>query len=243
MRFGRLLRVTRRIAMGVGGVVGGTAWLALFESGCASLPRIAPVASVAERQAIEAECLAVFPAPPWSASHAMDASLPLGHSAVLIGVTKLSDEAIQSLLLSPEGLVLFDATLQRGAISVHRAVSPLDHPGFAEGLMADVRTAFLRPGPGASVVGHAGSGRPVCRGFGADGEARDVEVVSSDAATIRHYRHQSLVRQVDLLGARTDGFTPDLVIRVPGPMGYTLRLHLLDHERPAELGPRSPAPP
>lgn len=228
--------------------------LLALESGCASLPRITPAASTAERQSLDATCGAVFPSPPWSASHTIDASLPFGKSAFLVGVTKVSSDGIQSVLLSPEGMVLFDATMQRGAISVHRAVSPFDHAGFADGLMADVRNTFVRPGSTSELVGHAASGRPICRFRGpsdeptasgkvtASGEVSDIELTGPDAVTIRNYRGQSLVRQIDLLGPRTEGFFPDLIIRAPGTMGYTLRLHLIDHEQAAENPPRSNAP-
>ena len=69
-----------------------------------------------------------------------------GPVSTVIGVTSLAGDEISCALMTVEGLTLFAAVFKTGAEpEVRRAVPPFDRPGFARGLMADVRTIFVQP--------------------------------------------------------------------------------------------------
>ena len=91
-------------------------------------------------------CYAIFPAEPWESVHQIEATIR-GGSSSLLGVTKgePSERRLQSLLLTPEGFILFDAELSEDGIAVRKAVAPFDSPAFARGLMEDVALLFLPP--------------------------------------------------------------------------------------------------
>ena len=91
-------------------------------------------------------CYAIFPAKPWESVHRLEAMIR-GGSSSLLGITKgePSERRFESLLLTPEGFILFDAERREDGIAVRKAVAPFDSQAFARGLMEDVTLVFLPP--------------------------------------------------------------------------------------------------
>jgi hypothetical protein len=199
-------------------------------AGCSALPRITLVHTPAERAAITQACRRTFPQIPWSATHAIDARLPLGQDALLVGATRMDAETLRAVLMSPEGIVLFDATSRGDVITVHRALPPLDGPSFAEGLVGDVRQTFAAPVGPPTAVGRTEGGTAVCRYQAGDGKTTDVEVDGGAPKRIRAFDGSSVVREIQLVGSADDGFYPEVVLRTPGMGGYTLKMRLISHE-------------
>jgi hypothetical protein len=197
---------------------------------CAHLPPLAPVDANQARSAAE-RCRQAFPVQPWRATHTIFAALPFGQNSELIGVTAASAEGMHSILLSPEGLSLFDGVQRAtGGLLVHRAVPPFDRPDFAASLMADVGNAFLSPAGAPVAIGTYASGATVCRWSPPAGETTDVELGEGGPRAIRTYRALHVTREILLVGAGDKGFFPLVVLRVPGPGGYELEMRLVDHE-------------
>src|SRR5512139_946787 len=92
-------------------------------------------------------CYAIFPAEPWESVYKLEATIRGGGSFSLLGVTKgePSERRLQSLLLTPEGFILFDAELRDGEMAVRKALAPFDSPAFAGGLMENVSLLSLPP--------------------------------------------------------------------------------------------------
>jgi hypothetical protein len=203
-------------------------------SGCAGLPAVVPARTPGERQEIASACRGAFPTGWWGASHSIDASLPLGNNVLFIGVTSVQTDGMHNVLLSPEGVAVFDATLLGDTIRIKRALAPFNRPGFSEGLVDDVRSTFLAPAGAPSLVGHGESGSGVCRWQIADDKTTDVELVGPRPRWIRNFKGRSLVREVSLSGEPENGFFPDVLLRVPGMAGYSLRMRLISHETGAD---------
>ncbi len=108
-------------------------------------------------------CYAIFPREPWESVHRIEATVR-GGSSSLLGVTKgePSERRLQSLLLTPEGVILFDAELSEGRIAVRKAVAPFDSPAFARGLMEDVSLLFLPPQVKPIAWGKETDGTMIC---------------------------------------------------------------------------------
>ena len=96
--------------------------------------------------------------------HRIEATIKGGGSSSLLGVTKgePSERRLQSLLLTPEGFILFDAELSEGGIAVRKAVAPFDSPAFARGLMEDVTLLFLPPQVKPTAWGKETDGTMIC---------------------------------------------------------------------------------
>jgi hypothetical protein len=209
-------------------------WLLLLVASCGHLPPLSE--AYQNRTATIALCRQAFPPQPWRATHTLFASLPLGYNGALVGVTVADREGLHAMLLSPEGVTLFDATNQVGRdarasrLVIRRAVPPLDRPDFAAGLMADVGNAFLPPPGEPAAIGRSTTGRIVCRWVPSNGDATEVELGATGPARIRTYRGVRPSREIELLGTPDRGFFPEVRLTVPGAGGYTLDMKLVDRE-------------
>ena len=204
----------------------------LLSASCAHLPLLAPV-DASHAQAAAERCKQAFPAQPWRATHTIFAALPFGQNSQLLGVTAVGSEGLHSILLSPEGITLFDGVQKSGPVAglvVQRAVPPFDRPDFALCLMADVGNAFLSPAGPPAAIGTYKTGETVCRWAPPGGEVTDVALASDGPRTIRTYRDLRATREILLVGTATNGFYPLVVLRVRGAGGYELEMRLVDRE-------------
>jgi hypothetical protein len=204
--------------------------LLLVGTSCASRPPLVALPPDAQASAA-ARCQQAFPRQPWRATHTLVASLPTGLASGLIGVLSAGSDGLRAVLLSPEGIRLFDGVQRHGGsggLTILRAVPPLDHSDFAPTLMADVGAAFLPPA-GLPAVGTNAAGATVCR-FGRSGpDATEVELGRDGPVRIRSYRNAQVVREIALSGSPDRGFFPHL--RLVAPLaGYTLDITLVDHD-------------
>ena len=140
---------------------------------------------------------------------------------------------LRAVLMSVEGLTLFDATAAGADLTVHRAVPPLDDPDFGAGLVADVALALLAPqGPGP-LPGRLPDGRAACRHLRADGAVLDLlPAAAAEPARVDRYAvNEDLIRRVvfeDPGGAL--GLAGRIRLTAPGVVGYRLELTLLEAE-------------
>src|SRR5450631_1245141 len=204
--------------------------LLLSTAACAHLPALRPVDAESAKDA-GARCQQAFPAQPWHATHTIFASLPFGQNSGLIGVTAAEAGALHAVLVSPEGVTLFDGT-QRGGVplKIDRAVPPFDRAAFAASLMADVGNVYLSPAGPPTAIGTYLSGATVCRWSPPDRETTDVELAADGPRAIRTFRGVRLSREILLLGTPDKGFYPLVVLHVPGTGGYQLEMRLIEHE-------------
>lgn len=206
----------------------------LAAAGCAGLPRIRPAAAAA-RLRLADRCAALLPARPLRAVHAIDAELPLDGASSLLGVSLIdpSGRRLRAVLISVEGLTLFDASAGPAGLRIHRAVPPLDDPEFGLGLVADVGLLLLRP-PGEPVaVGRRAGGRGVCRYRGGAGGWIDLlpAAAAAPARIERWGADRRLRRSAELSRGRDPhGLARRVELSAPGLAGYRLVLELLEAE-------------
>jgi hypothetical protein len=207
--------------------------LSVLGLGCAHLPELMPL--VEGSKAAAEKCRNAYPRQPWRASHTIFATLPFGGHGALVGVTAVDPAGLHAVLLSPEGISLFDG-LQNNRnpldpeLRVDRAVPPFDRPAFAAGLMADVGHAFLPPAGEPTAIGRNQTGATVCRWIPERGDSTDVQLGPDGSWAIRTFRGTRLSREISLLGTPANGHFPLVVLAVPGVGGYRLEMRLVDHE-------------
>jgi hypothetical protein len=207
--------------------------LVLLSAACAHLPTLSPIAE--DPSTVAQRCRQAYPHQPWRATHTIFASLPFGNNGGLVGVTAVGPEGLRSVLLSPEGVTLFDG-LQNNRnplapeLHLDRAVPPFDRPAFAASLMADVGNAFLPPAGAPTAIGRYRTGETVCRWTPERGETTDIQLDKDGPRAIRTFLRLHLTREVFLVGTPTAGFYPVVILSVPGAAGYRLEMQLIDHE-------------
>jgi hypothetical protein len=197
---------------------------------CARLPKILPVTGADPSEPAEV-CGRIFPAGEWQLLHSIEADLPGGRRSVMMGLTVLSSRlrSNRSVIMSLEGFVVFDGEVSQG-LTVHRALPPFDSPGFAEGLMADIRLIFFQP-EGSAECGKLTDGSTVCRYKNPDGGVVDIVLRSTGTCeSLRYDREQRLIRTVRVpADARTgDGMPQTIELTARGEQSYKLVMTLLE---------------
>jgi hypothetical protein len=175
-------------------------------------------------------CYAIFPAGPWESVHKIEAAIGRGNSSSLLGVTKgePSERRLQSVLLTPEGFILFDAELSEGGIAVRKAVAPFDSPAFGRGLMEDVSLLFLSPQVKPTTWGKETDGRMTCNWESPD-ESRTEITGSMDGGwrILRRDKRGNVIKKVVLNGPFVNGLASRVELRAFKQASYTLRITLL----------------
>ncbi len=174
-------------------------------------------------------CYAAFPAGPWESVHRIEATIR-GGSSSLLGVTKgePSERRLQSLLLTPEGFILFDAELQDGEMAVRRAMAPFDSPAFAGGLMEDVSLLFLPPKDEPTGWEKKTDGTMICNWRGPDDSHTEVTgSMESGWRILRQDKHGKVIREVVLNGPFVNGLASHMKLRAFKPASYSLQMTLV----------------
>ncbi|MFV0436048.1 MAG: hypothetical protein ACK5PS_01445 [Desulfopila sp.] len=190
-----------------------------------------PAAMTAEEAAVAAPVL--FPEGHWQFVHDIRFVVDGGGGGSAIGVLDLDDQAIGCVLMTVEGLVLFAGrSVDNGPVEVSRAQAPFDRPGFAAGLLDDIRLIFRQPA-GNGQRGHLADGVAVLRHQQGD-LVTDILQRDDDCWTVESYRRGEKQRTVRARNCRVIDATTipgDIELVNRGRLGYTLYLHLLSAER------------
>ena len=198
-----------------------------------SLPVLSPLPS-----GRPASCQPIFPQGDFQFVHLIAFSMAGGNHGSAMGVTVIRNQTIETALMTVEGLVLFAATLN-SRLTVSRAVPPFDKPGFAEGLMGDVRAIFLQP-EGEMETGTLADGTPVCRISDQSGQVTDSlsseqfcrqrDIYSRTEDGSMRLRRQIIGRDCSVLLAGTD-IPVKLSLTSQENRGYSLDMTLISAEK------------
>jgi hypothetical protein len=211
-------------------------WLAalLLAASCAMPQRDVPpqIMPVADSVIMPPPCASLFPAGRWQFVHTIAFRTDQGEGTAL-GVVVLSETEIRCALMTVEGLTLFEARAAgEAAPEVIRAIPPFDRPGFATGLMRDIRLIF-RPPPGKAEAGRLADGGPICR-FATAGTVTDILPREDGCWSIHAYTGRTRTRTIQARACR-----PIASAAIPGrleltagePDGYSLTMELVSAER------------
>ena len=173
-------------------------------------------------------CAALFPSGPWECVHKIEAVIQEGMSFFLLGITKgdPADRKLHTVLLTPEGFILFEAEQLDDTISVLKAVAPFDSAAFARGLMEDVNLLFLPPQGGPSKWGRSADGAILCQWESPDGSRREISLSTVLKISLRD-RHGDLVKEALLKAPFVKGLASQMELRAHKPAPYRLKMTLL----------------
>lgn len=210
-------------------------------SGRQHLPTLSGLAAGDSSQSgqILQECGQVFLQGNWQLVHAIEFNRSGGGGGSLIGVTTLAGSTLHCLLMTVEGLVLFEAELDQEELVTRRAIAPFDNPEFASGLMDDVQTIFLPPPVQQPLTGRLAGGDVVCR-YHPDndtghGQITDIIVTGDDGFQIHVYGPDRRRTRTIVAGARISkaaGMVPEtLELTASGLSTYTLTMTLISADQ------------
>jgi hypothetical protein len=198
-----------------------------FSLGCARLPENSMSPGSSHDLSF---CYAIFPAEPWESVHKIEATIWGGGFSTLLGVTRGDpiERRLHSLLLTPEGFILFEAELRDGKIRTLKAVPPFDSPAFTRGLMEDVTLLFLCPQGKPASWTKKGDGTRTCLWEGPDGSRTEIKgSMELGWRILRQDDQGDVTREVSLNGPFLQGLASHLELRAFKPASYKLRMTLL----------------
>ncbi len=207
----------------------------LFGCGSATT-KILPL-TVADQERTLDLCERLFPPGPFEATHVVEVSIPFSDDSSLIGVVAAEggNRGFRSVLMTQEGIVLFDAARHGDRIEVVRALPPLSPNGFGRPMTDDVRLILMHPDGNRPEVGSTQEGEQICR-WTSGNEQVELRIVSQREAELTRFRSGSVVRHARLKGIGEDGFARDILLETTSVVGYQLHLVLLSVDRKANAG-------
>ncbi len=202
-----------------------------FFTSCAGLPRLIPADTATASKTIWA-CEKAFLKGKWQFVHEITVTLPVGHEARMIGVTRLSasGKTVHAVMMTIEGLVLFDGFFD-GQLTVNRGVAPFDTAGFAQGLMDDIRFIFFKPDGKPATAGMTDNGFNVCRYPVTENTVVDLVLHSNGKLEIRKYENEKLTRKVV---SQQETVPKKVFFTAYAPVDYRLDLRLISAEKISE---------
>lgn len=210
----------------------GIGLLTQFLVGCGSATTsILPVSPADAQQTLHA-CQHLFSAVPFEATHVVEASIPFSDDSSLIGVVAATpqDKSFRSVLLTQEGVVLFDAIRKDDSIHVVRALPPIDAEGFGRHMTDDVRMVLMRPSGRSPELGQTNEGKSICR-WSSGNEQIEILLMGPRSARLTRYRDGAIVRRAALNAIGDDGVARDILLETTSLIGYQLHLILVSMER------------
>jgi hypothetical protein len=172
--------------------------------------------------------------------HAIETAVAGRPAGVVVGVTVIEpgEHAVEAVIMTLEGLVLFHARRSEKGVEILRAIAPFDSPLFAKGLIADVTLLFLPPEAVKATSGLSAGGDFTCRYIRADASAVDIVPGSANGWKLLEYDRRAHIRR--RVTAHPQGDCPsDPQIGLPCRIeleaiqrpAYTLRMSLIEAER------------
>jgi len=180
-----------------------------------------------------AACGAIFPHGQWQLVHAIEIFPPAGSKQTVLGIVQLSSEqrTFHCVLMTIEGLVLFEADFD-GAVTIQRALPPLDKPGMAEGIVQDISLLFFAPEQPCTAAGLSKDAAWICRYPYADQGQEDVVLQPDGLWEIRRYNQSHRLMRTIAPMAKEDlnagGLPSRVVLKAHGLGGYELRMSLIE---------------
>ncbi len=175
-------------------------------------------------------CYTIFPSAPWESVHRIEATIG-GGSSSLLGVTRgePSERILESILLTPEGFILFDAELREGKVVVRKAVPPFDSPAFARGLMEDVSLLFLPPQAKPTGWEKEMDGTTTCSWENPDQSLTKITgSMENGWKILRQNKRGKVTREVVLYGPLINGLASHVELRAFKPASYRLMMTLIE---------------
>jgi hypothetical protein len=195
--------------------------------GCVSLPETTQVPGSLEDLK---GCYSIFPAGPWESVHKIEATIRGLGSYSVLGVTKgePSESSLQSILLTPEGFVLFEAEFRDNDLSVRKAVASFDSPAFARGLMDDVTLLFFPPREKPTIWKKKIDGTMICQWEDPHGFRTEVKGSMDTGWRIKYKdKRGEVIKEVSQRGPFVDGLASHIELNATQSPSYQLRMTLI----------------
>jgi len=207
----------------------------LFTCSCQSLPAIQSFNQTSDKFD-QKLCSHPFPEGTWQFIHSIEAAMPNQKKAFILGITNISsrDKKIRVLMMTIEGLVLFDAICDQ-ELKINKSVPPFDSKEFASGLIEDIKLIFIKPNGEIAQSGYINDGSRVCRYRNNEAHIVDLYLNRDNTWVIKKYTSNNrlirIVKTVSILKKQREqkSFIPQKIELIAyGKHTYSLRMDLIE---------------
>lgn len=209
--------------------------LLILTLSCSKLPQITTIQPPLNKE-IPEKCLSIFPKGKWQLVHSIEAITPNKEKVFFTGVSIVSDNppSLRCILMTLEGFVLFEGVYQN-SLTIDRALPPFDKPGFADGLIDDVRLILLQPDLREISYGSYDDKSCACRYKNPEGNTTDIVMGTDNSMNIMRFNSKNrLLKTINVEYDRHEKSNdnnswPDrYTLTTHGILGYSLKMNLID---------------
>lgn len=179
---------------------------------------------------------AMFPEKYQELVHQIEIKHPVFGRSVCLGVSQVDPgkNELHSLIMTLEGLVLFEASYRQGVLTTVKSLPPFDTRAFAQGLMTDVSLILLPP---LEMEQEMKTGMlPAKCWRRLDGGCEELLPLDGGGMLARLYlarlydEDRTLIREAEFFSPKPGGPASRVKLRAFGLAAYTLELTLLQSE-------------
>lgn len=151
----------------------------------------------------------------------------------VMGVTLINPftRSVSCAIITPEGIVLFEAETGPAGINVKRALPPFDSETIAKNMMEDISLIFLTPEGKVQDKGFLEDGSVVCRYLKGNGDRVDVIDDEKAGKQIRRYASSGTLERHVILGKTTKSNYQHVELLADGIFDYSLLMNLVEAEK------------
>ena len=204
----------------------------IFLISCKSLPYLEPI-DQSIMMNVNVRCNFPFIFERCRLIHSIEAVLPDGSRSSVIGILVVDPDidAIHSVIMTIEGLVIFEALDSKGRVTIKRGLSHFDSVEFANALMDDIRLIFFNPKGEIIKSGMLDNNGYTCRYICDSGKIVDIARYTDGIWKIYQYNNRfKKLRIVKASSVNNDGFPTRIELECFGFMGYSLIMKLIEAE-------------
>ncbi|MBW1641354.1 MAG: hypothetical protein JRJ76_00805 [Deltaproteobacteria bacterium] len=207
----------------------------LFTCSCKSMPAIQSFNQTSDKFD-QKLCSHLFSEGKWQFIHSIESTMPNQKKTFILGITNISsrDKKIRVLMMTIEGLVLFDAEYDQ-ELKINKSIPPFDSNEFASGLIGDIKLIFIKPDGEIVQSGYLKDGSRICRYRDNKGFVIDTNFNQDNTWAIRKYtRNNRLIRMVQTVSilekqSKHKTFLPQKIELIAyGKHKYSLRMDLIE---------------
>ena len=161
--------------------------------------------------------------------HAIEFRMAGETRAAVIGVT-LADpltRAVSCSIITPEGMVLFEAESTPDNLKTTRAFPPFDAQNVAKNMLADIKLIFLEPKGKLESRGYLPDGSTVCRYHEKDGSWVDVVETEPKRLQIKRYTSSGELKR-KVLFDRKGNIDQRIELHANEAFNYSLLMSLIE---------------
>ena len=201
----------------------------VLTGGCISAPVMHPLGG--ETSLSYEMARAMFPEKYQELVHQIEINHPVFGRSVCLGVAQVDprEYELHSLIMTLEGLVLFEASYQQGVLTIVKSLPPFDTRAFAQGLMTDVSLILLPPPEMEQEIKTGMLPAKCWRRLG--GGCEELRLLDGGGMLARLYDEDgTLIREAEFFSPKPGGLASRVKLRAFGLAAYTLELTLLQSE-------------